>query len=167
MVRQLLMLARLEASQFGEVSSRVDVNALLVDAISNIAHLLIESGRDIDFDDNGPAIVKGDGQLLGTLIKNLLDNALQYSPEQGSIQAQTGTTDTGQVQLSIANNTLPISSRQRRKMLDTFYRIPGTRGSGSGIGLSIVKRIAEIHEAQLDIKDWRNRHGIKIVVTFP
>jgi len=166
MVRQLLMLARLEASEFGGGSSRVDLNAMLVDAISNIAHLLIESGHDIHFDDSSSAIVKGDAQLLGVLIKNLLDNALQYASEQGTIQVRIGTTDTGQVQLSIANETPPISSQQRRKMLDTFYRIPGTRGSGSGIGLSIVKRITEIHEAQLDIEDWLDGDGINIVVTF-
>jgi signal transduction histidine kinase len=166
MVKQLLMLARLEASESNGASEEVDLNAVLVDNISNIAHLLIEQNRDIEFDEGKPVIVQGNPQLLGILVKNLLDNALLYATENGRIQAGCQIGDEGQIELYVANDSPPIPASQRDKMLETFYRLPGSSGKGSGLGLSIVQRIAEIHSAKLMISNWHEGRGIKISIRF-
>ncbi|CAM3381542.1 histidine kinase [Bordetella sputigena] len=108
--------------------------------------------------------VQGNIDALGILLGNLVDNAVRYTPEQGHITVSCGL-DHGVPVLSIADDGPGIPAPYRRRVYDRFFRVPGRPEGGTGIGLSLVARIARLHAAELvEIPAAR---GFHLAVRFP
>jgi len=113
-----------------------------------------------------PALMMGDRTLLPEIFNNLIDNALRYTPRGGSITVRTGCED--DVPFLCVDDTGPgIPSSERASVLERFYRIAGTPGNGSGLGLSIVKEAVERHGGTFAISDREDGPGSSVRVTFP
>jgi signal transduction histidine kinase len=113
------------------------------------------------------AVVSGDQALVRRLIGNLLDNALAYNRPGGSVDVHTWTPD-GSAVLSIANSGPVISADDLESLFEPFRRLGDarTRGQGNGLGLSIVRAIAEAHGATVDAVP-RPGGGLAVTVSFP
>ncbi len=110
-------------------------------------------------------LVQGDQQLLTQMISNLLENALRHCPAQTRINLSLSQLD-GRVLLEVSDNGPGIPEGERDKVLRRFYRLEKSRTTpGNGLGLSMVKAIAELHGATLHLED--NHPGLRVLILFP
>ncbi len=89
---------------------------------------------------------------LAIMLRNLLDNAVRYTPVGGQVELACGSVD-GRVFLRVSDSGPGIPEEMREKVFERFFRLPGASASGSGLGLSIVKSIVRSHDAQLELGD--------------
>ena len=165
LVQQLLDLARQEESGRGREPRRCALDALARDAVGERAALALERGIDLGVARGDAAQVDGDMDSLRTLIGNLIDNALNYTPRSGRVDVETAQTD-GAAVLTVADTGPGIAVEHRERVFDRFYRIPGTRKSGSGLGLSIVQGAVRTHHATIALEDTPGG-GLLVRVRFP
>lgn len=155
-VQQLLTLARQEP---GAVEYRL-APVSLADLVRNsvVAHARLAEAKTIDLgvtEIDEAAVVSGDADALRILLDNLLDNALRYSPAGGQVDVSCGRQD-GHFFLAVADSGEGIPPNERERVFDRFYRRGGEGdgvSTGSGLGLSIVRMIAERHGARVTLAD--------------
>jgi signal transduction histidine kinase len=104
--------------------------------------------------------------MLSVLLRNLVDNAIRYTPAAGEVSVAVERID-GAVRLSVSDNGPGIPPAERDRVGERFYRILGSDESGSGLGLSIVKRIAELHRATVSLGAGDGGRGLRASVIFP
>ena len=112
-----------------------------------------------------PAPFKGDGLLIGEMAANLVDNAFTYGRPEGQVTVRCGQRD-DQVFLEVEDDGPGIAQAERKPVLDRFYRIAGSQGIGSGLGLSIVAEIARNHHGRLLLEDG-SQGGLRARVILP
>lgn len=169
---QLLTLSRAEP----ESGIPVGLTPVLLDdvvrmALENVASLAERRGIDLGFDADvagggTPAVVQGDEVLLLEMVANLVDNAVRYTPPGGQVTAAT-TRIEGGWSLTVADNGPGIAASERERVFERFYRISGTDGDGSGLGLSIVQEIARACGATVALDVARAGPGLVVEVRFP
>jgi two-component system OmpR family sensor kinase len=178
LVEQLLALARAEpeiversTDSKAEVRGTVDLVALAREAVTMHASLANERGIDLGFDDRatGPFVVDGDHDALFTLLGNLIDNALRYTPGGGRVDVAVATND-GRTVLSVSDDGPGIAAHERERVFDRFHRGDAARIAGdtrgSGLGLAIVRSIAERHGARVELHTPRRGRGLVVDVVF-
>lgn len=127
-------------------------------------------GTDLGVSVAEPATVDGDPVALEALLRNLVDNAIRYTQPGGRVDVgvlrdASGGAD-GAV-LEVTDDGPGIPAAERERVLDRFYRVPGTGGSGSGIGLAIVQAVSVQHGASLHLDDGPGGRGLRVRVVFP
>ena len=170
LVEQLLTMARLEPERLSRNFSRVDLVALANEAIVARAPLAEARTIDLGYAGTSNVPVHGDAANLATLLANLLDNALRYTPSGGRIDVAV-TEEAGEAVLSVADTGPGIPVAVRERVFERFHREPSpddlTLGVGSGLGLSIVKRIADAHGATVTLDSGAEGKGLVVRVRFP
>jgi len=169
LVEQLVTMARLEPDSPDRRHESVDLAALAKDAIVARAALADDKRIDLGLTGAASATVRGDPAMLAMLIGNLLDNAIRYTPAGGRIDVAIDTS--GATSLSVIDTGPGIAPADRDRVFERFYRGGGTnqtsQGTGSGLGLSIVRRIANAHGAQVELADGSDGRGLAVHVRFP
>ncbi|ASC67353.1 two-component sensor histidine kinase [Achromobacter denitrificans] len=112
-------------------------------------------------------VVQGRLDAIGVLVRNLLDNAVRYTPEDGQIAVSCGPSADGGAFLRVADDGPGIAPAERERVFDRFYRAAGTAGGGSGIGLSLVAQIAAQHGAEVAMGTGLRGAGVALTVSFP
>lgn len=163
LTEQLLMLARLDLRS-QEDKTAVDLAAVAASVLSDCGPWAHERGVAVQLEAEGPAIVQGNGPLLGVLLRNLVDNAVRYSPK-GSIVTVRIRTKEGTTALEIVDRGPGIPPHERTEVLQRFHRLDSLQ-EGSGLGLSIVARIAELHGAHLSLSEAEPAPGLCVTVAF-
>ena len=121
---------------------------------------------DLGVKNEADAVVMASEVDLITLVKNLVENAVRYTPEGGRVDISVSET-TQQVVIEVEDNGPGIAPEERERVLDPFYRVLGSEQSGSGLGLSIVKAIAERLRGRLVLQDATAfEHGLKVQVVL-
>jgi two-component system, OmpR family, sensor histidine kinase QseC len=143
LVNQLLTLARLEALA-APTEALVDLGAVARRVVSELAPQAIAKGQTIAFDASGPAWVAGDETLLEVLVRNLIDNAVRYSFDGTNIDVSVNEA-AGVVTLRVEDSGPGMAAAQLERLGERFFRVTGSGASGSGLGWSIVRRIAAVH----------------------
>ncbi|MBS0325143.1 MAG: two-component sensor histidine kinase [Proteobacteria bacterium] len=164
-VEQLMTLARVEPEALAMQKSRCDLVAIAKEAIVARAALAESKSIDLGLARAEAASVDGDPAALAILLSNLVDNALRYTPADGRIDVSV-TCPGGVPVLEVADTGPGIPAAERERVFDRFYRGVHTGEPGSGLGLSIVKRIADAHGAtiSLDAQEGGAREGSGLVV---
>jgi two-component system sensor histidine kinase QseC len=149
LVEQLLTLSRLEADALPEERD-VDLGALARRVLADIAPRAIAKHQSLELN-NGPAcIIRGDETLLTVLVRNLVDNAVRYSPPSARIDVRVACGASG-VRLSVEDGGPGLDDSDMRRLGGRFFRVLGNAETGSGLGLSIARRIAAVHRMAIDI----------------
>lgn len=160
LVDQLLMLARLDPAQaLPKTDVRLDRLVTEVCAEHGAAALAKEIALALDAPD--PVVVRGNEAMLRVLVRNLLDNALRYTPAGGKVGVRV-TAD----ELVVADDGPGIPPAARARVLERFHRLAGQESEGCGLGLSIVAKIAELHEARLTLGSGLDGKGLGVTVAF-
>jgi two-component system OmpR family sensor kinase len=113
-----------------------------------------------------PTTVAGNPDALHTLLRNLIDNAVRYTPAGGRVDV-TVESSAGGVRVAVADDGPGIPPEERSRVFDRFYRRAGTAPPGSGLGLAIVKAIAEAHGATVSLAAGPSGKGLAVTVVFP
>ena len=157
LVNQLLALARAENQGVAShgASTTLDLRKPVRDAVQELAPMALDKGLDLEFEEPPePLWVRGHALLLHELTKNLLDNAIAYTPPGGSVAVRLQTDRTNwQSTLSVEDTGVGIAASERELVFRPFYRVLGTGHDGSGLGLSIVQEIARQHGATVELAD--------------
>ena len=154
LVNQLLALARAE-NQTPEAKPFVplELSELARNAVQDWVQASFTHQIDLGFEQPGyPVMVLGNPLTLRELLSNLIDNALRYTPVGGSVTVRVRSEEGGGVAAIEVEDTGPgIPHAERAHVFERFYRILGSQAEGSGLGLSIVREIAQQHGAIVDI----------------
>ena len=114
----------------------------------------------------GAAQCLGQADSLRILLQNLVDNALRYTPPSGTIRIRSGSDAEGSY-LEVADDGPGIPPEMREKVFERFFRLAGAQTPGSGLGLSIVRRIADLHGAQVRLDQGIDGKGLAVRIQFP
>ena len=166
MVEQLLSLARQEAGQMQAAPPQpVDMAQLCQRSVEELQPIAQQAGLQLQCSAD-PAVppVVGQPDALALLLRNLLENALRYTPAGGQVQCTWGAA--GTAVLSVEDSGPGIAAEERERVLDRFYRVPGTSAHGSGLGLAIVAAVARQHQARLVLDESPQLGGLRVQVVF-
>ena len=163
-------MARLEPEAPARNFVAVDLPAQVRDAIVARAALAADKRIDLGFARSADVPVRGDPTSLAMLLANLLDNALRYTPEGGRIDVAIDD-DGGRAVLAVIDTGPGIPAGDRARVFERFHRGTSASGAdapgGSGLGLSIVRRIADAHGATVALDDGPDGRGLAVRVHFP
>ncbi len=165
LVSQLLTISRLDPDAASDAWVDVDLARAAIEVVAELAPGALAKGLDIAVTERSSGRVRGLPEPLRVLIRNLVDNAIKYTPSGGQIEvsvAEEGERTT----LRVSDDGPGISAPHRTRVFDRFYRIPGHQTTGSGLGLSIARRIVELHQAELSFAP-ESASGLQVVVSFP
>ncbi|MCG6965581.1 MAG: sensor histidine kinase N-terminal domain-containing protein [Chromatiaceae bacterium] len=169
-VAQLLLLARADAEETRAlVNAKIDLREVAFQVVAALSQQALERKIDLGIDAPGPLLVRGDATSLQVMLRNLVDNAVRYTPHGGSVTVSLGGAARAPW-LQVADDGAGIAPGEREKMFDRFHRGRGEQSAhttGSGLGLSIVQRIADLHQATIELGDGLHGRGLGVRVVFP
>jgi two-component system, OmpR family, sensor histidine kinase TctE len=157
-VNQLLALARAETTGRALPSARIDLAKLVTGVVQDSVPRALDHGNDLGYEgpDEVPSdcLMDGNPTLLQEMVRNLVDNAINYSGRGGVVTARVLLDPFSGVQiLQVEDNGPGIPENERDLVLQPFYRALGTNVDGSGLGLAIVHEIAQQHGASMSMDD--------------
>lgn len=165
LVAQLLTLSRLESSSTAAPGGLVDLSAVAQRVAADLALTALGRAQELELDAPAHALIAADEMLTSVLVRNLLDNALRYSPD--AAQVYLSVTRAGQyVTLRVEDSGPGMSDADIAQLGERFYRVLGTEQTGSGLGWSIVRRIAGVYAAQVDVHRSVRLGGLCVTVRW-
>jgi two-component system sensor histidine kinase QseC len=163
---QMLTLARIESGQTGGARGDVDLLEVARTALAEVVPRALAKDVDVELDDGVSVRVNGYGGLLGVLARNLVDNAVRYTPSGGRVRVAVRRE--GQAaRLEVIDNGVGVPPEELARLGERFHRLATADEQGSGLGLSIVKRIAELHGAAVRFSAGPGGAGLAAVVELP
>jgi len=168
LVEQLLALAREERAGRHE-RAPVELSALAGEVVSELLPLADRRHIDLGVETAVAVEVPGEREALRLLLRNLVDNALRYTPEGGRVDIglERAATPGAPAVLTVTDTGPGIPAAERERVFDRFYRLPGSTAPGSGIGLALVQSIARHHGAEVRLEDGPGGVGLRVRVIFP
>lgn len=165
LLEQLLTLARLDsATRIGNETCAL--RTIAVDVLAAAAPTALARGVEIELAEDDAPPLSGNAVLLAVLLRNLVDNAIRYSPPGARVAVACRAQPGGGAVIEVGDQGPGIAPDERTHVLDRFYRIAGSGETGSGLGLSIVARIAELHGASLELDAGSDGKGLCARVVF-
>lgn len=166
LANQLLALARSEPGGYrADAFAPINLRAVVEEVADEWVHRALAKEIDLGFE-LAAVQIQGDAVLLREALGNLIHNALEYSSPSGRVTVRTGMRNDHPF-LEVEDDGPGIPPAEREQVLERFYRVNGTAGTGSGLGLSIVREIAAAHRARIDIGSGEGARGCKVGLTFP
>jgi two-component system sensor histidine kinase TctE len=173
LVNQLLALARAENQpQAGTAFEPLDLAEVARNAVRDWVPASFNYRIDLGYEaPDAPVLIEGNAVMLRELLSNLIDNALRYTPQGGSVTVRVRR-DGEHALLEVEDTGPGIAPSERANVFERFYRILGSNVQGSGLGLAIVREIAQQHGAEIDIFNNPRSHAPKYPgslfrLTFP
>jgi len=165
LTHQLLALARSgQDANLVQEKRPVDLGQLLESCASSWFDQAMRRHIDLGFEAN-PAVVSGSEWMLREMLSNLIDNAMRYTQDGGTITVRSGL-EQEQPFIEVEDNGPGIPADQQNRIFERFYRINGTIPEGSGLGLAIVKEVADRHGALIELKPTSSKTGTLIRIQF-
>lgn len=166
---QLLDLARLNAGEHAPRRETADLSELAIH-VAREFEIFAQTRQRALMLEVAPARVECNIDEVGILLRNLVDNALRYTPEQGRVRVRCGCIDTSSgpaAYVEVADDGPGVPANEREAIFRRFHRLRGNGGRGSGIGLSLVEGIARLHGATLVTGTGLDGQGFSVRVQFP
>ena len=162
----LLRLAEIDSGLRRSGFVPVDVAAVAAAAVEFYQPAAELRGTTLSLEIAGPAPVRGDPVLLAQALGNLIDNALKYTPRDGTIMVAVRVGDGGSVEIVVADSGPGIPDAEKPKAVERFYRGDASRCTpGVGLGLSLVDAVARLHGSELKLEDNHPGLRARIVLT--
>jgi two-component system sensor histidine kinase QseC len=164
LLEQLLTLARVDPEAAASGHEPVELRSLAASALADFASLAHDRHIELALEEGLASIINGNPAQLTVLLRNLLDNAVRYTPAGGSVSVALR--DENGIVLEVRDSGPGIPADERNRVLERFYRVPGSGAEGSGLGLSIATRIVELHGARLILENGPAGTGLVVRVIF-
>jgi two-component system OmpR family sensor kinase len=166
LVQQLLTLAREEDLPANDAPVAVRLDELVRDVVAEYTPLAQSRGLDLGLARVEPVAAAGAAPALRTLLSNLIDNAVRYTPAPGRVDV-AAFRDGARAALEVSDTGPGIPPAERDRVFDRFYRRAGTAADGSGLGLAIVKQIVEHQRGTIALEDAGDAGGLRVAVRLP
>ena len=166
LIEDILYLSKLDDQSRQIEMDRVDLKNVVKRCINEAAIAMAERRIKLS-SDLDECYVRGNEDMLYELVENLIQNAIRYNVEDGTIFVSLKNVGE-EVKLTVKDSGIGIPEKDQAKVFERFYRVDKSRSKktgGTGLGLAIVKHIAEIHEAAIDLQS-KEKEGTAITVTF-
>jgi two-component system sensor histidine kinase QseC len=164
-VEQLLTLSRIESDSEHALVA-VDLAALTRQVAADFAPSALAKRQVLVVEANAPCTVQGDATLLSVLIRNLVDNAIRYAGSGATVKVAVAE-EQGVVRLAVDDSGPGVSPADAERFGERFFRVVGSGQDGSGLGWSIVRRIAGLHRAAVRVGKSQSLGGLSAEVRFP
>jgi two-component system sensor histidine kinase TctE len=166
LVNQLLTLARSEPdSDPTREFARIDLAQLVRQTTMEWVPRALSRGIDLGYAGiDKPVFVQGDALLLKELLNNLIDNAIRYGCDEGTATVRLTVTPT--VAIEVEDDGRGIPEQERERVFERFYRVSGSSNNGCGLGLAIVRQIAQAHGASVHLSGSMEGQGTLVRVAF-
>jgi len=165
-IEQLLTLSRLEA-EGAPALQRLDLCAIAREVVAELAARAAAKQQRLEVDATAaPCHVAGNATLLVVLLRNLVDNALRYSPPGAHVRVRVAGAD-GHVVLAVEDSGPGLAAADLRRLGERFFRVAGSGESGSGLGWSIARRIAGVHGGTLRAQRSTALGGLAVELVLP
>ena len=165
LVGQLLQLMRSDAVSNNELPVMLSLDALVQDRLAMIEGLASARGVELELDCEGNVPVLGERESLVSMIDNLINNAIKYSPPHATVMVQVASQG-AQAVLVVADQGPGIPAPLRERVFDRFFRNPDQTQSGSGLGLAIVKSVVDKHGGEVVLEEAQGG-GLMATVRLP
>ena len=168
LVETLLQFGRLESGSARYQFADVDAVALVRDVVDEIAPRAREAGKAIEFDGAGPITVHADQDALSLALRNLVDNAIKYSPDEDTVWVRCRR-QSDRAAISVVDRGVGIARSEQRSIFDKFVRghtAMERNIKGTGLGLSMVQRIVAAHGGEIQLESEPGR-GSTFTVLLP
>ncbi len=168
LVGQLLTLSRLDETLSPINLEPVNLIELIQECCAELGEKALSKNIEISFSPEAHPALSGSPDMLRVMLRNLLDNAIRYTPQGGHVEVALHLTGDGQqVELEIADSGIGVADAQLALLGQRFSRISPNVADGVGLGLSIVQRIAETHHAKITFNRATTLGGLSATVCFP
>ncbi|WP_261842634.1 sensor histidine kinase [Aliamphritea ceti] len=162
----ILRIAYLNSGEYRASFQPLALNEIVLETADIYSPVVEDSGRKLRLDIKGQTDVMCSRELLIQLLANLIENAIRHTPEGSVIWLSCH-----ERSLTIEDNGPGVPESERLRVLEPMYRLEKSRStSGSGLGLSLVNTIAQLHQAKLVLADTtgnKSSHGLKVQLAFP
>jgi signal transduction histidine kinase len=151
-VSDLLDLSRLEGAS--GVPQEVRLDRIVADELGRVEERAREASLQTGLRDRAPTLVRGSPRDLSLMVRNLLENAVQYTQPGGRVDVSVLPVD-GEAVIEVKDSGIGIPARDRARVFERFYRVDRGRSrqtGGTGLGLSIVKHVAENHGGRVELE---------------
>lgn len=165
LVEQLLCLARLESVPANRFSA-VDLSAVARRVAADLAPNALARHQSLELEADQACSVVGDEMLIGVLVRNLIDNALRYSPDGARVLVSVAP-EAGKTVLRVEDSGPGMTEAEMSRLGERFYRVLGSAQPGSGLGWSIVKRIGHVFGVKFQTSRSGRLGGLAVAVTWP
>jgi two-component system OmpR family sensor kinase len=137
--------------------------------VADFVPLAEAAGIDLGIERSVPVAILGEDESVRSLLGNLLDNAIRYTPAGGRVDVCLSIEDGAapEADLSVTDTGPGIPEEQRSRVFDRFHRVPGTSVAGSGLGLSLVQSIARRHGGRVSLRAGPGGVGLRVEVRLP
>jgi PAS domain S-box-containing protein len=170
LVDDLMDVSRITVGQVNLRNERVSLRRILDDALEAVQPAIDAGNHRLQVDIPGAALqIEGDGTRLSQVFQNLLDNAAKYTPPGGIITVRAGLVDE-QIQVSVRDNGVGIAPDLHPRVFELFTRVNSgdrIKTSGLGIGLSLAKKLVELHLGSIEVRSEGPGTGSEFIVTLP
>lgn len=167
LIEQLLTLSRLETDENNFAKEKFDLADLTRSISKNFEEKIAEKNLTLELENHQEAALKANKTYIEILLSNLLENAIKYSPKNSTIAIKI-TKKSEQIIFKISNSSSKISAEEIKKIFDNFYRVNKSeleRGVvGSGLGLSIAKKIVELHRGSISFKSIDGITSVEVIL---
>ena len=164
LVDQLLTLARIDPQHGIASTAAIRLDQLAQDVCADHGPQALAKNIALELD-AAPVAIPADADLLRVLLRNLVDNAIRYTPAGGRVNVAVAATGDGAC-LTVSDTGPGIPVAEHGRAFERFSRLAGQDTEGSGLGLSIVRRIAELHAARVTLEPGRDGRGLAVTVAF-
>ena len=165
LLQQMLTLARLHSSDEKLPTESVRLYKLAADIVAQLAPLALAKHIDLALEGDESATLEVNSVSLELLIRNLIGNAINYTPAHGDVQVNIQTSNDETV-LTVRDSGPGIDPELLERVFDRFFRIPGQQASGCGLGLTIARQSVELLNAELELKNRTDGPGLIAQVRF-
>ena len=165
-VEQLLTLARVEGPQ-DMASEPFRLDQLAQQTLAYLTPGALRRGQTLELLAPEPMEVNGQSTLWHILLRNLIDNALRYSPDGAMVRMQVKRLESGQMEITVQDSGPGLSAVNLARLGERFFRVLGTPASGSGLGWSIVRHIAVLQRIDVQVGKSADLGGLKVTLRYP
>ena len=166
LMEQLLIIAKMEPDAAEMAFINVDLGALAVEVASEYAPCALQKGISLELEAPQPVLFNCVRELVAIALRNLLENAIRATSKGGRIVLRLLPLE-GAALLQVEDTGRGIPDREKERVFERFHRIPGTKGEGSGLGLSIVRSAVEVHDGIISLQDRDHTQGLRVSIEFP
>lgn len=165
-IQQLLTLSRMLPQEGLQDPEDVNLTSVARETMALLVPSALERAIDLELKAPPSTMITGNSTMLGVLLRNLIDNAIRYSPPGSEVCIEI-LDEPHKVTLHVIDNGPGIAPDLRERVFERFYRIIGTKAMGTGLGLGIVRQIGLLHHAKIELNTPKNGQGLDVTIHFP